>query len=188
MALVNFLGKDLVGKFESTKKNIHDLLNEINHGESFLVKENGEIIRCLSVIKMVVLNGEEDGVQLREVKKILPGGASKEKNAAPSEKLKGGEGLITSCKRGLKEEMGLVEGDYEIMNMDTPKYLADPAKSGSYPLNCRYDLYFYSICVFKPEKVALMNKEDDGTITHFEWQEYDEIGERFSGIDDGETM
>lgn len=109
-------------------KSIEDLWHEIQMGES-LIQDDPPCRVVLGVVRLIIC--QEDRI-LIETKQEFGKNQCRDRNIPPSEKLKPLESYIECAKRCLREELGIENGDMEIIE-STYSQKKNVRNSQSYP-------------------------------------------------------
>lgn len=150
-------------------KSLDNLLEELRTGDSKLLLEEGELVRTVTVMNVVVTCGNEILVEDRQV--FLNGDVRRRGLKHLAEKFDpDAESADQAIKKALKEEVQYT-GDYNILGaLDLG---SKDETSKSYPgLNCRYVIY--TARVFLPEdqkqNVSLTEVQPGKKTTYFAWE------------------
>ncbi len=152
-------------------KTIAHLAKEIIEGETVITVENGEILRKVKLTHVDVrhvVNGV--GLQLVEDRQEFKGGRKRRRRiTGVTEKMKPGEGPISSAKRALLEELGINYKD----KIESLGFEEKTRMSPSYPgLITKYSKYKMRVnlpnSAFRPE--GYIEKQPDKR-TFFIWEE-----------------
>ena len=147
-------------------KPFEKLIKEIESGETQIIFENNNPIRIIQTARVYVYC---KGKQLVEAKQIINGNERFRNFKSVSEKFKLDESAINAAVRGIKEELGIIIRDSDLVSLENVK---DGKESPSYPgLLTRYDFYDFRWDMpekyFKPE--GYIAYEENAT-TYFEWR------------------
>lgn len=157
---------------EGQAKTVLHLAQEILKGETELVIENGKLLRRISIAHVDVRYRRPDGVELRivEDRQVFADGRVRERGRKRvSEKMKSGEDLLETAKRGLLEELG-VKAELEFEDLGSKQ---EVQISSSYPgLTTEYNVHkmrtFLPDEAFNPEGYKEVQKDKT---TYFVWRE-----------------
>jgi hypothetical protein len=175
--LKNFLsseGIDISKWGEGEAKSLNHLYNEIQKGESILMRaEHGEIVRNIRMAGVDIYYSTLEGHELHliEDKQVFSDGRIRRRDYghAVSEKLKPDEDPLVGAIRGIQEELG-VWGDFDIALVDSDTI---SRFSPSYPnLPTEYVRYHYRVELreeqFEPDGYI---EEGSTATTYFKWEE-----------------
>jgi hypothetical protein len=112
---------------EGNAKTVADLWLEIIQGESVL--ETNPVRRRVEVVRLLLW---QNGRLLLEIEQLLANGRSRHRYRPPSEKLKPGESYLTAARRCLREELGLIDGQFSL-HPDSHRRHETAEISPSYP-------------------------------------------------------
>jgi 8-oxo-dGTP pyrophosphatase MutT (NUDIX family) len=162
---------------QGVSKTLEHLLNEINEGESTLVKDGETLVKKESGVTVTVLysNGEQSW-KLVEEKQVFSDGRERARGYTGSigEKMRSGEEPIAAARRALSEELGFENTDLLISD-DCP-FETDHRPilpSQSYPgLMTRRTVYEFILNLPGENYTAegYQEVQPDKT-TYFRWQE-----------------
>ena len=141
-------------------KNIEDLKNEIDKGETNLEFRNNQLFRVVKLISIHIQVKLGDKIfTLAEDKQIFFTGAIRKRNLkCIAEKIKYNEKPELTLKRALEEEIGLTIDKKAIFQGETEDIKTSPSYPG---LNSIYQIYNYYL---------LLNHEELGQIRFSEYQ------------------
>ena len=158
---------------QETTKDVVDLLQELAHGDSTLVVEDGRAVRCLRVAKMRI---QRPGASeyLIEAKQTLTNGKERYLGDMPGEKIFAHEAPETAALRGVRAELG-------DQLMSEPRLLGvlhetqEVKYSASYPgLRSRYTFYEVQIEIkglpSEPFTTVEPKGEKGNATHHWEWR------------------
>ena len=136
---------------KGSAKTLDHLLEEIEAGETVLVEEQGELVRKLGFVGVIIYYEDGSGrYKLREEKQAFRDGRIRTRphlEGSVSEKMKPGEAPLEAVQRGLAEELAMK------VDPDNIKYLAEKkivSDSPSYPgLNTHYFKYIFELTLPK---------------------------------------
>lgn len=150
---LNKSGINTKGWEVQAKKTLVNLWDEYKSGDCIL--KDGPL-RHITIVILIIIRGNNI---LFETKQKFVNGIYRIRNKPPREKVKPNETIIEATKRCLKQELQLLELDYQILNIsNTPKIYK--RESDSYPgLNTEYTEYFADISTLKLPNISFLTKE-----------------------------
>lgn len=167
-------GIDLALWGTGSAKTIRHLMKEIDAGETTMEVVDGRLVRKVRVLHAEVYVERGDRrLHLREDRQEFADGRTRRRTDltnSVSEKMEPGETPAQALARGLREELGIAEGNYFICR-DFTSALQDK-ESASYPgLATKFEKHFVSVeidgALFREEFVEV---QEDKT-TYFRWEE-----------------
>ncbi len=131
------------GKGEA--KSVENLLDELTNSECIIVEEDGQLVRYIEFVGINIFYNEDGNKYLlTEDRQVFNDGRVRKRKmlASVSEKMKSGENPLVSAIRGIKEELGIDVGKYQL---EEKKDIGYDNKSQSYPgLSSKYKGHIFN--------------------------------------------
>ena len=165
-----WMGEQKITELQRGEKSATHLYEELMQGESKLYKNDGDIHREISIVKMHVHHPHQENLQLIETAQFLPQQQTwRHRNIPPSEKLQHNEKAQEAAVRGLKEEL-MFEDCNEYRLVLRSENSDERLSQSYYGIKTQYHTFSFDVYIedkLYQDKYEIQEK--DGKIAVFEW-------------------
>lgn len=166
-----WIGEPKIAELQHGEKSATHLYEELRQGESKLYKNDGNIYREISIVKMHVHHPSDKNLQLIETAQFLPQQQMwRHRNIPPSEKLQYNEQAQQAAVRGLKEEL-MFENRNQYRLVLRCENSDERLSTSYYGIKTQYHTFSFDVYIedkLYQDKYEIQEK--DGKIAVFEWR------------------